>query len=635
MGISKSFQLTLLLTFGMMFFLIYHTENKEVQHQGQIARANFKAAIADYKGWDRSGEELYQQLSEQYTFQFFQYVHELDTEKNFTRGTLKRPDDDFAGKLFNIELGHIEKLNSGRLQVRLSTSSVISPSFADLEQAATLMVLSYIILMLSFALLIRLHMSRIKYAAEYINSIPNLSFQAVELSRFSGVLRPIGLALDNCRSQLKSSLSKVHAENEKLTKAAYQDPTTGFSTRRSFNRFLDKLQQSKDKRVGVLAITKSVDLANINEIQGRAAGDDYLAKIATCMKRAASNVSQNEAFRISSGDFAIYFESLTLKEGQKYLDNLQHQLNEYGQSANIDSVAHTGMVPYEQGTDSTKLVALADAAVSIAQTLGANRHHQLEQFTGEEQQGADHWKNTIETLIDSRNIEFYQQPIQPCNTDKAIYRELMSRFHNQDGEHLPTSTVIAMAERHSSSVELDKMIIMHALKMLGDNPNLTGMYGINISASTALQDQFIFWLKDSLSRQKDVASRLIFEINESGMQSNLTASHKFVNEVHKVGAKVAIERFGLGFTSFKFFREVRPDFIKLDSSYSNDIEQDNNNKFFVRMIVDIAKRLDIRVIATGVERQDEKLMLEKLLVDGLQGFYISQPEKMKQLAKTL
>ncbi len=96
--------------------------------------------------------------------------------------------------------------------------------------------------------------------------------------------------------------------------------------------------------------------------------------------------------------------------------------------------------------------------------------------------------------------------------------------------------------------------------------------------------------------------------------------------MHKVGAKVAIERFGLGFTSFKFFREVRPDFIKLDSSYSDNIEQDNNNKFFVRMLVDIAKRISIRVIATGVEKQDEKLTLEKLLVDGLQGYYIAKPE---------
>ncbi|NKF50449.1 GGDEF domain-containing protein [Shewanella sp. WXL01] len=630
MGISKSFQLTLLITFGLMLYIIYHTENMEVQNQGQVARAQFQTDIKQYKPWVGDGEDLYKKLSEQYSFQFFQYVHKTDSDYNYTFGSLARPDDDFASKVFDIQLGHAEELGDGRIQVRLSTSSVISPSFADLEQAAHIIILSYLILMLVFAILIRVHMRRIKYAAEYISNIPNLSFQAVERSRFPGVLRPIGNALDSCRSQLKDSLSKVHAENDKLTKAAYQDPITGFSTRSRFIKYLDKVQKAKDKQIGIMAITKAAELANINQLHGRAAGDDYLAKIATCMRKAAANVGKSECYRLSSGDFAIFFEGLTLKEGEKYLDNLRGQLDEYASSAAMDSVAHTGMVPYENQCDPSKLVSLADAAVSIAQTLGPNRYHQLEKFTGNEQQGTDHWKTTIAQLIQNQSMSFFQQPIQPCHNDSEIYRELLARFYNAEGDHLPTSTVIAMSERHTCNLELDKMIVTNAIRLLSENPSLSGIFGVNISASTAMQDQFCLWLKDVLGRQRNIASRLVFEINESGMQSNLQASHNFVNEVHKVGSKVAIERFGLGFTSFKFFREVRPDFIKLDSSYSNAIEQDNNNKFFVRMIVDIAKRLSIQVIACGVERQDEKLTLEKLLVDGLQGYYIAQPEKVKK-----
>ena len=172
------------------------------------------------------------------------------------------------------------------------------------------------------------------------------------------------------------------------------------------------------------------------------------------------------------------------------------------------------------------------------------------------------------------------------------------------------------------------MIITSTLQLMKENPLLTGMLGVNISATSALQAVFVYWLKEVLTHHRTEASRLVFEVNESGMQTNLAASFNFVSEIHKVGAKVAVERFGLGFTSFKFFREVRPDYIKLDNSYSNSIESDNNNKFFVRMIVDIAKRLNILVLATGVERQDEKLTLEKLLVDGLQGYYIAKPDSV-------
>ena len=626
MGLSKSFQLVLFIVFGILLFRLYSVENIEVQEQGEIARTHYAKYVQTYRSWDSSGEALYQQMSKDFTFQFFQFIHSTDSNLNFTHGSLQRQEDDFASKIFNIELGHIENLSHARLQVRLDTASVLSASVHDLEETAVIIIGIYIVLMLMFALLVQLHKSRIKYAAEYITHIPDLSFLALERSRFPGVLRPLGDALEACRSQLKLSLDRVRKENEQLTKAAYQDPVSGFSTRQRFTQHLEELSQSDKQQYGVLLMVKAAELANINQLHGRAAGDDYLAKLANCIRKAVSSLGVNECFRVSSGDFAVFVDSLTLKEGEKYLDILKRHLDEYAQSTRSDSIAHAGMVPYKEGCEPLALMALADTAVSIAQTLGPNRYYQLEKLSGDEQLGEDHWKLTIDDLINRRSINFYQQPIQPCNNQTDVYRELLARFYNAEGKYLPTTTVIAMAERYSLNVELDKMIVIQTIKVLSENPTIVGNVGVNISALSALQDNFTIWLKDLLTKHRHIACRIIFELNEAGMQANLVSGRQFVSEMHKVGAKVAIERFGLGFTSFKFFREVRPDFIKLDSSYSDNIEQDNNNKFFVRMMVDIAKRISIKVIATGVEKQDEKLTLEKLLVDGLQGYYIAKPE---------
>ena len=626
MGLSKSFQLVLLIVFGLLVFRIYTVENNEVQEQGEIARASYLQYVQTYRNWDGDGEALYQQMSSTFTFQFFQFIHNTDSNLNFTHGSLQRPSDDFASKIFNIELGHIQSFPQARLQVRLDTSSVLSANIADLEQTATLLIGAYILLMLLFVALVQLHKKRIRYAADYITHIPDLSFLALESSRFPGVLRPLGNALETCRNHLKLSLDRVRKENELLTKAAYQDPVSGFSTRQRFTQFLEDLSQSTKQQYGVLIMVKAAELANINQLHGRAAGDDYLAKLANCIRKAVSSLGVNECFRVSSGDFAVFIDGLTLKEGEKYLEQLKRHLDEYAQSTRSDSIAHAGMVPFKEGCEPLTLMALADTAVSIAQTLGPNRYYQLEKLSGDEKLGDDHWKITIDDLINRRSINFYQQPIQPCNNQTDVYRELLARFYNAEGKYLPTTTVIAMAERYGLNVELDKMIVIQTIKVLSENPSIVGNMGVNISALSALQDGFTTWLKDLLTKHRQIASRIIFELNESGMQANLISSHQFVSEMHKVGAKVAIERFGLGFTSFKFFREVRPDFIKLDSSYSDNIEQDNNNKFFVRMMVDIAKRISIRVIATGVEKQDEKLTLEKLLVDGLQGYYIAKPE---------
>ncbi|WP_445773452.1 EAL domain-containing protein [Shewanella sp.] len=626
MGLSKSFQLVLFIIFGLLLFRIYSVENNEVQIEGEVARTNYLQYVQSYRSWDGNGEALYQQMSQDFTFQFFQFIHNTDSSYNFTHGSLSQQSGDYASQLFDVELGHVQTLPNARLQVRLDTTSVLSQSIDELTETATLLIAAYFLLMVLFAALMQLHKSRIKYAAEYITHIPDLSFLALERSRFPGVLRPLGNALETCRSQLKLSLDRVKKENEQLTKAAYQDPVTGFSTRQRFTQHLEELSQSDKQQYGVLIMVKAAELANINQLHGRAAGDDYLAKLAICIRKAISSLGVNECFRVSSGDFAVFVDSLTLKEGEKCLEQLKRHLDEYAQSTRSDSIAHAGMVPYKEGCEPLTLMALADTAVSIAQTLGPNRYYQLEKLSGDEKIGEDHWKLTIDDLINHRSISFYQQPIQPCNNQTDVYRELLARFHNAEGKYLPTTTVIAMAERYGLNVELDKMIVIQTIKMLTENPSILGNMGVNISALSALQDGFTIWLKDLLTKHRHIASRIIFELNESGMQANLVSSRQFVSEMHKVGAKVAIERFGLGFTSFKFFREVRPDFIKLDSSYSDNIEQDNNNKFFVRMLVDIAKRISIRVIATGVEKQDEKLTLEKLLVDGLQGYYIAKPE---------
>ena len=95
--------------------------------------------------------------------------------------------------------------------------------------------------------------------------------------------------------------------------------------------------------------------------------------------------------------------------------------------------------------------------------------------------------------------------------------------------------------------------------------------------------------------------------------------------LHSAGSRVTVERFGVGLTSFKFFRDLTPDFIKMDSIYTRDVDDDKNNQYFLRLMVDLAHRLSINVLAEGVETQEEKHTLEKLFIDGCQGFYIGKP----------
>ncbi|MCU8018546.1 GGDEF domain-containing protein [Shewanella sp. SM72] len=628
MAMSKSYPIFLLLIFLGLFAWVYQSENSQLQIQQQQELDSFKTSLARYQQWQGDGAELFKKLSENYPFQFFQYIDDTDGQRSHTEGRLDSQHPHPLARLFSIELSHTQKLATGRLQVKLSANQAIETSISHTQKLGVMLLVAYLILLLVFILLMSKHRAAIRYAADYISKIPELGFSAVASSKLTGELNPIGISLEECRLQLKAQIDKLNQENEKLHKAAYQDTVTGFGSRQRFTQKLETISNPDIPQLGLMAMVKATELAQINQKQGRTAGDDYLSRVANCIRKACSKYSDAECFRVSSADFAIFIPDVMLKDAPKFLDQLKIYLDEYLQMTKAESVAHIGLVPYHQGTDAVNLLTIADTAVSIAQTLGPNSYHIQEKLNGDEQFGDDRWKMAINDLVTRQALKFYQQPIQPCRTDVEVYRELLARFYNSEGKFLPTTTVIAMAERHGMSSELDKLVVISALRMLKENPTISGNFGINISAFSAHQDMFLAWLKDILGKQKYIASRLVFEINESGMQSNLGASYKFVREIHSVGSRVSIERFGMSFTSFKFFSEVRPDYIKLDGSYTSNIDEDSNNKFFVRMMVDVARRIGIRVIATSVERQEEKLTLEKLLVDGLQGYYIAQPQAM-------
>lgn len=626
MTMSKSYPVFLLLIFLALFAGVFQNENSQLQIQQQQELERFKRDLTAYSQWQGSGKDLFNALSIKYPFQFFQYINDTDGELNHTEGSLTSDNAHPLTGLFSVDLSHTQKLATGRLQVKLSANAQIAQSISNTEKLGLMLLLSFIILLAIFTFLMAKLKTSIQYAADYVSHISDLSFSALAASKLNGELNPLKQVLEDCRHQLKVQLDTLTQENEKLHKVAYQDPITGFASRPRFTNKLETINNPDIPQFGLMVMVKATELANINQHHGRSAGDDYLARVANCIRKTCTKYPDAQCYRVSSADFAVFIPDTVLKDGPKFLDELKVYLDEYQQMTKTESVAHIGLVPYQQGVEAIYLLTLADTAVSIAQTLGPNSYHIQEKLDGNEQFGDDRWKLAIHDLISRKALKFYQQPIQPCRTEVEVYRELLARFYNSEGKFLPTTTVIAMAERHGMSTELDKLVVISALKMLKENPTINGNFGVNISAFSAHQELFVGWLKDILGKQKYIASRLVFEINESGMQSNLGASHKFVRDVHSVGSRVSIERFGMSFTSFKFFSEVRPDYIKLDGSYTSNIDEDNNNKFFVRMMVDVARRIGIRVIATSVERQEEKLTLEKLLVDGLQGYYIAQPQ---------
>lgn len=432
---------------------------------------------------------------------------------------------------------------------------------------------------------------------------------------------------------IKKMIKQQVDNTNTLEKEAYVDHLTQLDNRNRFVQFYEaQVIQDSPVKFGSLIITRCSELQTINKIHGYKEGDNYISHIAKLLEKALLKYSGGKTFRLNSSDFACILPNTELKQAEVFANELTTVFNNYQQTADLDSVAYSGIVYFDKTQSLGELLALADTGVSVAQTKGANAWYSQKDSdilaSNSANYGNQNWRQEIDSVIENQRISLLLQPIQPNGRNNKAYSEILARFINSNNDILPTTSFIAMAEKLDKIVAIDKLIIEKAIQEITNKNMLDHSFGINISARSVNDEHFMIWLERKLLREPKVSTRLIFEITEAGLQQNIKASKRLIDMLHRVGSRITVERFGMGLTSFKFFRDLTPDYIKMDGSYTRNIDNDKNNQYFLRLMVDLAHRLGINVLAESVETQEEKHILEKLFIDGCQGFYISKPAKL-------
>ncbi|AOW78132.1 diguanylate cyclase [Colwellia sp. PAMC 20917] len=435
--------------------------------------------------------------------------------------------------------------------------------------------------------------------------------------------------------ELTHGLKKVEAllsahvnDASALEKQAYIEPLTKLENR---NRFIQFFANDENQvEFGVLAITRCSELQTINQIHGYSEGDNYICKVADIIKSVTATYRGANVYRLNSSDFATLLPNVTLKEAENAANEISSKFNAYQQSSDLDSVGYTGLVYFEKDKPLGELLALADTGISIAQTQQLNSWFSQSDsdilHSSSANYGNQNWRQEIDSVLENQRVKLLVQPIKPNSRNNKVYGEILARFLNSSDEMLPTASFIAMAEKLDKMTAVDKMIIEKVISEIKTKNLHDQFFGINISSRSIHDEHFLIWLERRLLKEATIAAKLIFEITEYGLQQNIKTSKRFIDMIHRVGSRITVERFGVGLTSFKFFRDLKPDFIKMDSTYTRDIDDDKNNQYFIRLMVDLAHRLSITVLAESVESQEEKFTLEKLFIDGCQGFYLGKPE---------
>lgn len=618
--------LFVILTAALALFLVKgYVETENLKHQ-QAIQAISKQLINQADDTKKTAAAIAEILTRSYTYQSL-----LIKDKQNSYTSLTNKQESWLNPLLTEPKNIL--INQPRLQIQYQLN------FPELTSLITQLLIGIVIFTLIFALIsaklnykLQANIFRIisKQIAHELAQINDPDF----ITKLDNKGKMLDIpALKNGIAEIKSMMVSQLKNTANLELKAHVDSLTGVENRNRFVQFFENtIVKDSPVNFGVLLITRCTELQTINKVEGYTSGDKYIVNVADIIKSAIATKPTYKVFRLNSSDFAIIIPNEKLKSAEELANELTLQFNQYQQKSDLDSVAFTGLVSFDKSKPLGELLALADTGVSVAQTQKTNAWYAQTDTTilagNNKNLGSQNWRDEIENVIDNKNIKLLLQPIQPSGRNSRVYGEILARFINSNGDMLPTATFFAMAEKLDKIVEVDRLIIDTAIEEITSKNMLENSYGINISPRSINDEHFIIWLERKLLRESFAAPRLVFEVSEFGLQQNIKTAKRVVDMLHRVGSRVTVERFGVGLTSFKFFRDLTPDFIKMDSSYTRDIDDDKNNQYFLRLMVDLAHRLSINVLAESVESQEEKHTLEKLFIDGCQGYYVGKPSPL-------
>ncbi len=236
--------------------------------------------------------------------------------------------------------------------------------------------------------------------------------------------------------------------------------------------------------------------------------------------------------------------------------------------------------------------------------------------------------NYINTAMHEDQFRMAYQPIIDANTGAIAYYEALLRVVKDTGELTTAGSLIPMAERMGLIDMIDDMVLDLVTEEMLQHPNLYVSFNVsNLTASS------VVWLKkfqQIAKRHPSIIPRLMVEITETAMQLDMTRTAYFIAALQAEGAKVALDDFGSGYTSFRQLKSLSIDIIKIDGIFIRDLLDSKDNMLFIKTMLDFTNGFGLQTIAEFVENGEIAKILMDLGVHYMQGYYFGYPELDRQ-----
>jgi EAL domain-containing protein (putative c-di-GMP-specific phosphodiesterase class I) len=252
------------------------------------------------------------------------------------------------------------------------------------------------------------------------------------------------------------------------------------------------------------------------------------------------------------------------------------------------------------------------------------------------ERGEIQWLQRVQHALKENQFELYSQSIIATagRVDKGPAAELYLRMSDDSGKLVTPAQFLSAAERYQLMSHLDRWVVRAALASLASGtPHLPSgrCCSINLSGQTLGDEEFLEYVVDLLDHTGVEPGKICFEVSESAVMNNLEHARRFINVLHGIGCRFALDDFGSGIGSFSQLRGLSIDYLKVDGSFTRDVGHNSVSREMVAATIKLSKSLDFLVVAEQVEDQESFDALRELGVDFIQGYIVERPHRLGNL----
>ena len=442
----------------------------------------------------------------------------------------------------------------------------------------------------------------------------------------NNTLRRAHVRMKLLATDLQASKEKLQVQNRRLQYDAYHDSLTGMPNRLSFwQRLQEVVNQVRPYNGSAVVMLFDLDnFKDVNDTQGHDAGDKLLQDLAS--RLSFFRKTSETLYRLGGDEFALVSHDLTEEMALERAKVIREKISQPYQiyDSLIQIGACIGIVISDGESRTDYLYKCADLALYEAKKEGSGNVQIFRPGLLQRQQENKSFEDDLMQALNKGEFRVYYQPIaDTMNGEIYGYEALVRWFHPLRGS-VPPTEFIPVAEKIGLINQLGEWVLRTACEAAASWSSPLKV-SVNVSPVQLMNSSLTDTVVTILRTTGLDPYRLDLEITESDVFNENTRSLEILSQLRELGVQISIDDFGTGYSSLSRLSYFPFDKIKIDRSFVINIPDQKDDLDIVRLIISMGKSLHMRIVAEGVETEEQLESLRKLGCDLVQGYLIGKP----------